>query len=233
MKVTPSLLFFFSPLGQRSRACFDKAENTDIIQTSCYPRTINNRLHFHPPGVGRTSLESQVPGIQRRTTVTSDLCRERYPDGLISKASRLSKNFISPHKRKPAIIDCQFYKYSFKSRAGTFSELYTLPSPVSERGPSGTSAPGTGNLVVDAGVEENVADSLHLSEIDHPRRSGLLAVQPHLFKISQLLSASAYLWAAEKSDFSWLLAKHLTKNMTCRFCSETGNRCDIMTARYG
>lgn len=55
--------------------------------------------------------------------------------------------------------------------------------------------------MVDAGVEENVADPLHLSEIDHPRLSGLLAVQPHLFNISQLLSASAYLWAAEKSRF--------------------------------
>lgn len=75
--------------------------------------------------------------------------------------------------------------------------------------------------MVDAGVEENVADSLHLSEIDHPRLSVLLAVQPHLFEISQLLSASAYLWAAEKSDFFWLLGKRLTKNMTCRFCSET------------
>lgn len=46
MKVTPSRLF--SLPDQSSGACFNKAENTDIIQTSRYPRMINNRLHFRP-----------------------------------------------------------------------------------------------------------------------------------------------------------------------------------------
>lgn len=52
-----------------------------------------------------------------------------------------------PSRRKPAIVDCQFYKYSCRSRAGTRSELYTLAGPVSA-GASGTCAPGAGSVLV-------------------------------------------------------------------------------------